>query len=61
MNKKLLSISLTAGMMLITFSVMAQGPPPGVPLDGVAGVLLAAGATYGAVKIYNSKFRSKKD
>ncbi len=38
-------------LSLFTAEVMAQAPPPsnnppGAPLDGVAGLLLAAGAVY---------------
>ncbi len=44
------------------FEAMAQiGPPPppggGVPIDGGASILLAAGAAYGARKLY----RASKD
>lgn len=35
-------------------------PPPCIPIDGGISVLIAAGAAYGAKKLYNSRKRSSK-
>ncbi|MBA3664537.1 MAG: hypothetical protein H0W61_10060 [Bacteroidetes bacterium] len=35
-------------------------PPPCVPIDGGISVLIAAGAAYGAKKLYNSRKKSSK-
>jgi hypothetical protein len=35
-------------------------PPPCIPVDGGISVLIAAGAAYGAKKIYDSRKKSPK-
>ncbi|MBI2721398.1 MAG: hypothetical protein HYX39_04415 [Bacteroidetes bacterium] len=35
-------------------------PPPCIPIDGGISVLIAAGAAYGAKKLYNSRKKPSK-
>ena len=35
-------------------------PPPCVPIDGGISILIAAGAAYGAKKIYNSRKKTNQ-
>ena len=48
-------IMLALGALLLTVTVMAQGTPPGPPIDGGLSLLLAAGGAYGAKKLYDSR------
>jgi hypothetical protein len=57
-------LTMTLAALFSAAGVMAQiGPPPppgGVPVDGGASILLAAGAAYGARKLYQAN-RDRKD
>jgi len=67
MNKK--AIILTGVFLAITYFVHSAPPPPAndppcwpppcIPIDGGITMLMAAGAAYGAKKLYNS--RKKKE
>jgi hypothetical protein len=69
MNKK--AIILTGVFLAITYFVHSAPPPPPpandppcwpppcIPIDGGITMLMAAGAAYGAKKLYNS--RKKKE
>lgn len=52
---------LLASLILISGSVLAQGPPPpptpspAVPIDGGLGILLAAGIALGGKKVWDKK------
>jgi len=45
---------LTLAILLMSFAVLAQpGTPPGTPIDGGLGFLIAGGVLYGVSKIRN--------
>lgn len=48
-----------AGIVIPCAAVFAQpGPPPGTPIDGGLGLLLAAGGLYGYKKLKKAKKES---
>lgn len=57
---KRMQVLLVAGMMLLGVALQAQpdNPDPPTPLPGIAW-LLAAGAAFGAKKVYEKKRDSK--
>jgi len=64
--KKILRLSLTIAVCVITSQVaLAQPPPPAnpaaVPIDGGLSLLLAAGIGLGAKKAYDARTRAKSD
>ncbi len=57
-------LTLLLALLLVGFAAMAQTPPPsggttvGAPIDGLSGLLLAAGAGYAARHIYRNNRRN---
>ena len=58
------SLILFSGFCLTAVSSFAgppPPPPPSIPIDGGISVLIAAGAAFGAKKIYDKYKKSKED
>ena len=54
--KQLLKISyILTALLLSTLPALAQGAPPGTPIDGGLSLLLAAGGAYGAKKLMDKR------
>lgn len=52
----LITLFFTVALTVATTQLVAQGPPPPpVPIDGGIGVLLLAGAGYGAYRRYKER------
>ncbi len=59
-DKKIFSVLMIVGMVIMTFTVMAQGPPPnpgstGGPIDGGVTALVIGSAYYGYKKLKASR------
>ena len=49
------TIFCIALLMIFSGPLLAQGSPPGTPIDGGLSMLLAAGGAYGLKKLYNKR------
>jgi hypothetical protein len=55
-NKKIYTFGLTLALMFtLSPQIIAQPPPPGVPIDAGASVLIIAAVSYGAKKMMEEK------